>query len=112
MTDFADRLTEVKTAIEQLRTSMSEGNPGTFDTLGPLLEKMNAEMQALPKDKGQAFIEPLLEIDRALAELSSDFTRQREEARAGLEHIVTRLKAGTAYAKSAAAIPSKTDDSV
>ena len=111
MTNFVDRLAEVKTSIEQLRTSMSEGTAGDITDLQPKLEAMNAELLNLPKEEGRQHIPALLEIDQALAELAQDFGRQKESARTAITQLATRLKAGTAYAKSAAAAPSKTDES-
>lgn len=110
MTDFANRLADVKTAIEQLRTFMSEGNAGDMAELTPKLDAMNAELPGLSKEEGRQHIPALLEIDQALAELAQDFARQREAAKAGIEELSVRLRASTAYAKSAAARP-KDDES-
>ena len=107
MTDFAGQLTDVKTTIEQLRTFMSEGNAADMSELSPKLEALNAELLKLPKEEGRTHIPALLEIDQALAELAQDFGRQREAAKAGIEQLSTRLKASTAYAKSAAALGNK-----
>lgn len=110
MSDFTNQLNDVKTSIEQLRSFMSEGNAADLSELQPKLESLNTELLKLPKEEGRTHIPALLEIDQALAELAQDFGRQREAAKAGIEELSTRLKASTAYAKSAAAI-SQDDES-
>lgn len=110
MSDFANILTDVKTGIEQLRTHMSEGNAGDLTGLTPKLQAMNEALAALPKEEGLKHEATLIEINTALDELTQDFMRQREAAKAGIEQLSTRLKASTAYAKSVAA-GEKTDDS-
>lgn len=104
MSDFAQQLAEVRTSVEQLRTLMSEGQPADMADLAPRLEALNAALPGLPKEEGAKHLDALNALDQALAELRQDMVRQREGAEAALREIATRLKASTAYAKSAAAI--------
>lgn len=110
MSDFVHRLDEIKAGIEQLRTHMSEGNAADLTDLGPRLDAMNADLLKLPKEEGRKYIPALLEIDQALAELAQDFARQKEGAKAAIQQLSTRLKASTAYAKSAAAAGRNDED--
>lgn len=103
MNSFSELLADVKTGIEQLRTHMSEGNAGDLSALTPRLQAMNDALATLPKDEGRRHEAALVEINTALGELTQDFMRQREAAKAGIEQLTTRLKASTAYAKSVAA---------
>lgn len=105
MSDFTALLADVKTEIEQLRSLMNEGQAADLTTLGPKLESMNTALLSLPKEEGRAHVPALLEIDQALAELTKDFARQKEGAKAAIEQLTTRFRANTAYAKSAAAAP-------
>jgi hypothetical protein len=110
MSNIQHCLLEVTGAVERLRTTLSEGQPADISALRPYLDNLNTCLAGLDKETGKAHLHELEDLNQALKELSTDFLRQKESAQAALENINIRLKAGTAYARSAAAVKTTTED--
>lgn len=100
--EIETRLESVSREVEQLRVRLGEGVPCTIEELAPRLEALMIALRAAPKSAGLAHVASLNALERALAELASDFRRQQAAAEAALSEINTRLKAATAYARTAA----------
>lgn len=107
---FEALLQNARQSVEQIRTRMSEGIASDIDELNPKLEALTAALPSLDKATGQQYLQELVDLEASLGELRQDFIRQREGAQAAISQLTTRLKAGTAYAKSAAAAPPQDED--
>lgn len=103
MTNFSALLSDVVTSIDKLRTELKGDNPVTLDELAPKLVALTDALPALPPDEGRALIEDLIALNLALGELAQNFEQRRKSTQDALSLISTRLRASTAYAKSAAA---------
>lgn len=97
-----DALKAVTAEVEQLRTRLSEGVASDTKALEPLLTNFMQTLQATPIPVAKPYIDQLYTLAQDLGELQSDFKRQQNAAQDAMEHIQTRLKAATAYAKSSA----------
>lgn len=103
MTDFPALLSDVVTSIDKLQKELKGDTPVTLDELAPKLVALTDALPSLPPDEGRALIEDLIALNLALGELSQNFEQRRKATQESLSLISTRLRASTAYAKSAAA---------
>jgi hypothetical protein len=106
-------LDKINTEIERQRATLTEGVASELGELGPLLQQLSAMLPNLDTATGKAALAKLEQLHFSLGEISSDYSRQQEDARNGITQIGTRLKAATAYTKSSFAAPpppSSTDE--